>query len=146
MYSLFMADINKLTWHYRKESTLLITSLILIAFIVMNVWLLDRILTPLIVSVIFSVLVENIDILIWKRVARRSPESLPTFFMGVSGFRMLLGVIVIFIYYLVAEQETMLSFFLVFVIFYVTLLIHHTLFFVRINKNFTVKPVNDKNS
>lgn len=141
-----MVDINKLTWHYRKESTLLITSLILIAFIVMNVWLLDRILTPLIVSVIFSVLVENIDILIWKRVARRSPESLPTFFMGVSGFRMLLGVIVIFIYYLVADQETMLSFFVVFVIFYVTLLIHHTLFFVRINKNFTVKPVNDKNS
>ena len=112
----------------------------------MNVWLLDRILTPLIVSVIFSVLVENIDILTWKRVARRSPESLPTFFMGVSGFRMLLGVIVIFIYYLVAEQETMLSFFVVFVIFYVTLLIHHTLFFVRINKNFTVKPVNDKKS
>ena len=141
-----MADINKLTWHYRKESTLLITGLMLIAFIVMNVWLLDRILTPLIVSVIFSVLVENIDILIWKRVARRSPESLPTFFMGVSGFRMLLGVIVIFIYYLVADQETMLSFFVVFVIFYVTLLIHHTLFFVRINKNFTVKPVNDKNS
>lgn len=141
-----MADINKLTWHYRKGSILLITSLILIAFIVMNVWLLDRILTPLIVSVIFSVLVENIDILIWKRVARRSPESLPTFFMGVSGFRMLLGVIVIFIYYLVADQETMLSFFVVFVIFYVTLLIHHTLFFVRINKNFTVKPVNDKNS
>jgi len=141
-----MADINKLTWYYRKESTLLITGLMLIAFIVMNVWLLDRILTPLIISVIFSVLVENIDILIWKRVARRSPESLPTFFMGVSGFRMLLGVIVIFIYYLVAEQETMLSFFLVFVIFYVTLLIHHTLFFVRINKNFTVKPVNDKNS
>ena len=141
-----MADINKLTWYYRKESILLITGLMLIAFIVMNVWLLDRILTPLIVSVIFSVLVENIDILIWKRVAMRSPESLPTFFMGVSGFRMLLGVIVMFIYYLVAEQETMLSFFLVFVIFYVTLLIHHTLFFVRINKNFTVKPVNDKNS
>ena len=141
-----MADINKLTWYYRKESILLITGLMLIAFIVMNVWLLDRILTPLIISVIFSVLVENIDILIWKRVARRSPESLPTFFMGVSGFRMLLGVIVIFIYYLVADQETMLSFFVVFVIFYVTLLIHHTLFFVRINKNFTVKPVNDKNS
>lgn len=141
-----MADINKLTWYYRKESTLLITGLMLIAFIVMNVWLLDGILTPLIISVIFSVLVENLDILIWKRVVRRSPESLPTFFMGVSGFRMLLGVIVMFIYYLIAEQETMLSFFVVFVIFYVTLLIHHTLFFVRINKNFTVKPLNDKNS
>ena len=124
----------------------MITGLMLIAFIVMNVWFLDIILTPLIISVIFSVLVENLDILIWKRVVRRSPESLPTFFMGVSGFRMLLGVIVIFIYYLIAEQETMLSFFLVFVIFYVTLLIHHTLFFVRINKNFTVKPVNDKKS
>ncbi|EKX99576.1 hypothetical protein HMPREF9151_01665 [Hoylesella saccharolytica F0055] len=141
-----MADINKLTWYYRKESILLITGLMLIAFIVMNVWLLDRILTPLIISVIFSVLVENIDILIWKRVAMRSPESLPTFFMGVSGFRMLLGVIVMFIYYLVAEQETMLSFFLVFVIFYVTLLIHHTLFFVRINKKNTVKAINDKKS
>ena len=141
-----MADINKLTWYYRKESTLLITGLMLIAFIVMNVWLLDGILTPLIISVIFSVLVENLDILIWKRVVRRSPESLPTFFMGVSGFRMLLGVIVMFIYYLIAEQETMLSFFVVFVIFYVTLLIHHTLFFIRINKKITVKPVNNKNS
>ena len=141
-----MADINKLTWYYRKESILLITGLMLIAFIVMNVWLLDRILTPLLISVLFSVLVENIDILIWKRVAMRSPESLPTFFMGVSGFRMLLGVIVMFIYYLVAEQETMLSFFLVFVIFYVTLLIHHTLFFVRINKKNTVKAINDKKS
>lgn len=141
-----MADINKLTWYYRKESTLLITGLMLIAFIVMNVWLLDGILTPLIISVIFSVLVENLDILIWKRVVRRSPESLPTFFMGVSGFRMLLGVIVMFIYYLIAEQETMLSFFVVFLIFYVTLLIHHTLFFVRINKKNTVKAINDKKS
>ncbi len=127
-------DIDKLVWRYRKQSTLLIVGLSLIAFIVMKVWYLNEILTPLIISVVFSLTVENVGIMIWKGVAKRSPESLPTFFMGVSGFRMLLGIVVMFIYYLVADSRTMLVFFCVFAAFYVTLLVHHTTFFARERK------------
>lgn len=127
-------DIDKQVWCYRKQSTLLIVALSLIAFIVMKVWYLNEILTPLIISVVFSLTVENVGIMIWKGMAKRSPESLPTFFMGVSGFRMLLGIVVMFIYYLVADSRTMLVFFCVFAAFYVTLLVHHTTFFARERK------------
>lgn len=124
-----MADIDKLSWYYRKQSILLIAGLTLIAFIGMKVWFQNDSLTPLIVSIVFSLIVENIDIMIWARIAKRSPENLPTFFMGVSGFRMLLGIGVMFVYYLVADRNTMFLFFLIFAVFYVVLLIHHTTFF-----------------
>ena len=124
-----MADIDKLSWYYRKQSILLIAGLTLIAFIGMKVWFQNDSLTPLIVSIVFSLIVENIDIMIWARIAKRSPENLPTFFMGVSGFRMLLGIGVMFVYYLVADRNTMFLFFLIFAVFYVVLLVHHTTFF-----------------
>lgn len=124
-----MADIDKLSWYYRKQSILLIAGLTLIAFIGMKVWFQNDSLTPLIVSIVFSLIVENIDIMIWARIAKRSPENLPTFFMGVSGFRMLLGIVVMFVYYLVADRNTMFLFFLIFAVFYVVLLVHHTTFF-----------------
>ncbi len=124
-----MADIDRLSWYYRKQSILLIAGLTLIAFIGMKVWFQNDSLTPLIVSIVFSLIVENIDIMIWARIAKRSPENLPTFFMGVSGFRMLLGIGVMFVYYLVADRNTMFLFFLIFAVFYVVLLVHHTTFF-----------------
>ena len=124
-----MADIDKLSWYYRKQSILLIAGLTLIAFIGMKVWFQNDSLTPLIVSIVFSLIVENIDIMIWARIAKRSPENLPTFFMGVSGFRMLLGIGVMFVYYLVADRNTMFLFFLIFAVFYLVLLVHHTTFF-----------------
>jgi len=124
-----MADIDKLSWYYRKQSILLIAGLTLIAFIGMKVWFQNDSLTPLIVSIVFSLIVENIDIMIWARIAKRSPENLPTFFMGVSGFRMLLGIGVMFVYYLVADRNTMFLFFLIFAVFYVVLLVHHATFF-----------------
>lgn len=124
-----MADIDKLSWYYRKQSILLIAGLTIIAFIGMKVWFQNDSLTPLIVSTVFSLIVENIDIMIWARIAKRSPENLPTFFMGVSGFRMLLGIGVMFVYYLVADRNAMFLFFLIFAVFYVVLLVHHTTFF-----------------
>ena len=124
-----MVDIDKLSWYYRKQSILLIAGLTLIAFIGMKVWFQNDSLTPLIFITVFSLIVENIDIMIWARIAKRSPENLPTFFMGVSGFRMLLGIGVMFVYYLVADRNTMFLFFLIFAVFYVVLLVHHTTFF-----------------
>ena len=118
-----------MSWYYRKQSILLIAGLTLIAFLGMKVWFQNDSLTPLIVSIVFSLIVENIDIMIWARIAKRSPENLPTFFMGVSGFRMLLGIGVMFVYYLVADRNTMFLFFLIFAVFYVVLLVHHTTFF-----------------
>jgi hypothetical protein len=90
-------------------------------------------LTPVIVSVVFSLVMCVSVALIWRRVAQSAADSLPTFFTAVSGFRLLLALAVMFVYYLVDTQNSMLSFFMVFIAFYFAMLAHHTIFFARIN-------------
>ena len=126
-------DIQKLSIAYIRQGVLVTVALALIALMVMQVRYID-LLTPVIVSVVFSLFVSVTIALVWCRVAQRSPESLPTFFTAVSGFRLLLALAVMFVYYLVDNQDSMLRFFLVFIVFYFGLLIHHSVFFARNNK------------
>ncbi|MBR1411415.1 MAG: hypothetical protein IJ580_10005 [Prevotella sp.] len=126
-------DIQKLSIAYIRQGVLVTVALALIALMVMQVRYID-LLTPVIVSVVFSLFVSVTIALVWRRVAQRSPESLPTFFTAVSGFRLLLALAVMFVYYLVDNQDSMLRFFLVFIVFYFGLLIHHSIFFARNNK------------
>jgi hypothetical protein len=46
---------------------------------------------------------------------------------------LLLALAVMFVYYLVAGRSAMLVFFLVFMVFYVVSLAHHTIFFARVS-------------
>ncbi|MDE6012341.1 MAG: hypothetical protein K2G91_06350, partial [Prevotella sp.] len=92
---------------------------------------LDSILVPVIVSSVFALVVESADAMLWRRIAKRSPDSLPTFFMAVSGVRMLLAIAVMFVYYLVVGRQSMLVFFLIFMVYYLLLLIHHSVFFAK---------------
>ncbi len=101
---------------------------------IMQVWGLEELLVPVIVSVAFSLIVDTADVLIWRKVAKSSPDSLPSFHTAVSGFRMLLALAVMFVYYLIVESGMMLSFFLVFFAFYVVLMTHHAWFFTRLNQ------------
>ena len=72
---------------------------------------------PLSVSATVFFILELADILIWSRVASNSPDSLPTFFIGVSGFRMLICLMVFFIFYFVASRQQMLLYLCVFAVF-----------------------------
>jgi hypothetical protein len=114
-----------------RQGLFLSTALFLLTLLVMQVWFLD-LLAPAIVSVAFTLLVCFTIGLVWRYLARNSPDSLPTFFTAVSGFRLLLALAVMFVYYLL-NKETMLSFFLVFMVFYLTSLAHHTIFFARVS-------------
>ena len=125
-------DIQKLSIAYIRQGLMVTAALALIALLVMQVKYLD-LLAPVIVSVVFSLVVCVAIALIWRRVAQRSAESLPTFFTAVSGFRMLLALAVMFVYYLVDTHDSMLRFFMVFIAFYFAMLAHHSIFFARIN-------------
>ena len=125
-----MDKIRKMSLNYMRQGLYFSTALFLLTLLVMQVWFLD-LLTPAIVSVAFSLLVCFTIGLVWRYVAKNSPDSLPTFFTAVSGFRLLLALAVMFVYYLL-NKETMLSFFLVFMVFYVASLAHHTIFFARV--------------
>ena len=125
-------NIKKLSFNYMRYGLMVTVALALIALLAMQVWYLD-LLTPVIVSVVFSLVTCAAIALIWQRVAQSSPDSLPTFFTAVSGFRLLLALAVMFVYYLIDNQDSMLRFFLVFIAFYFAMLIHHSVFFARIN-------------
>ena len=125
-------NIEKLSMTYMRYGLMVTVALALIGLMVMQVWYLD-LLTPIIVSVAFSLVTCVAIAQIWRRVAQSSPDSLPTFFTAMSGFRLLLALAVMFVYYLVDTQDSMLRFFMVFIVFYFGMLIHHSIFFARIN-------------
>ena len=125
-------NIKRLSFNYMRYGLMVTVALALIALLAMQVWYLD-LLTPVIVSVVFSLVTCAAIALIWQRVAQSSPDNLPTFFTAVSGFRLLLALAVLFVYYLIDNQDSMLRFFLVFIAFYFAMLIHHSVFFARIN-------------
>ena len=129
-------DINKLSISYLRQELYLAIGLFLIALLVMRVWFIDGLLTPAIIATVFTLVVSAAIGMVWRRVAKRSPESLPTFFTAVSGFRMLLALAVMFVYYLVYGRSAMLLFFVVFIVFYFVSLAHHSIFFARVsNRN-----------
>ena len=125
-------DIQKLSIAYIRQGLMVTVALALVVFLIMQVKYLD-LLTPVIFSVVFSLVMCVSVALIWRRVAQSAADSLPTFFTAVSGFRLLLALAVMFVYYLVDTQNSMLSFFMVFIAFYFAMLAHHTIFFARIN-------------
>ena len=126
-------NINKLSISYLRQELYLSVGLFLIALLVMRVWFVDGLLTPTIIATVFTLVVSAVIGLVWRRVAKRSPESLPTFFTAVSGFRMLLALAVMFVYYLVFGRSAMLLFFVVFMVFYFVSLAHHSIFFARVS-------------
>lgn len=124
-------DIDHIGWQYRKQGLTIVGILFLAGLLAVNIGLSKALTVPLLVCAVYAMVVEIADGAIWARVAKRSPESLPQFFMAVSGFRMLSALAVLFGYYLAAGRNAMLVFFMVFAVFYVAVMVHHTLFFRR---------------
>ena len=124
-------DVRKLSKGYLKQGLFLTVGLSLITLLVMQVWYLDLII-PVLISAVFALAVYLVIGLVWRQVALSTPENLPTFFTAVSGFRLLLALTVMFVYYAI-DKDSMLRFFLVFMAFYVVALAHHSIFFARVS-------------
>ena len=122
-------QVGKYKWRYICQSLVTLVLLAIGVYGVAGLWLGYAVALPLLVSSVVFLIIELADILIWSRVISRAPENLSTFFMGVSGFRMLLCVLVFFMYYFVVDRQAMLLFLCIFALFYVAMLVHHKLFF-----------------
>lgn len=118
---------------YLRQNVWLTAAMFLAGLTVMSVFGLDAMLTPLVTGAVFSVVTDAADAVIWRKVAERNPEGLTTFYTAVSGFRMLLALAVMTVYYIVAGSGGMTVFFAVFMAFYVMLLVHHSVFFAKVS-------------
>ena len=126
-------DINQQTKKYIVQCIILVFVLNLLGHLVMRFWAFD-IVVPMAVIMIFVLVVEIASVLIWRWVALKHRDMLPSFFTGVSGFRFLLALAVMFVvWYVVEDAKTMKTFFIVFLIYYMTSMIHHSIFFSRMS-------------
>lgn len=87
---------------------------------------------PLIVSAVYALFVEIGAVTAWRKVATKAPDSLPSVFLAISGGRFMLALVVMFVYFLLVGKTgkgDMLTFVLIFAAFYLSAVLHHTLFF-----------------
>ena len=126
-------NFSQLSKSYMRQQLYLTVALFLVSLLVMRVWFIDGLLVPAIISVAFTLVIATVIGIVWRRIATQAPDSLPTFFTAVSGFRLLLALLVMFIYYLVYGRDNMLIFFLVFMVFYFASLTHHSVFFAKVS-------------
>ena len=123
--------VDRLSRTYAKQELWLTAGIFLLVLGVMSVSNIEGLLVPAIVGAVFSLVVSTAEALIWRRVAK--PDNLPTFYTAASGFRLLLALATMFVYYLVKGRDAMLVFFIVFMIFYLVLLAHTSVYFARLS-------------
>jgi uncharacterized membrane protein len=125
-------DINKQCKYYIVQTVVIFLVMNFLVKVIGKVWNLD-LWAEMMVSSSFLLVMGVAIALIWRWVATSHKESLPTFFTVVSGFRLLLALGVMFVWYLADKNDTMLQFFMVFMAYYVVSLVHHSFFFARVS-------------
>lgn len=130
-----MSDIDVQSKQYAKQGLFIAVAMFLLSLVIIQVSNRSSILIPSVVSVLFSIIFDLTDSVVWRKIAKKDASYLPIFYTGVSGFRMLAALITMFVYYLIVGRAAMLEFFLVFMAYYVAVLIHHTIFFMRVSNH-----------
>lgn len=86
---------------------------------------------PMAIACLFVIVTGFLFMLLWRMIAKNSPESLTTFYNASSGLRMLLALGVITTYYFVFGQEAITPMAIVFMVMYFLQLIVHSAFFTK---------------
>jgi len=125
-------NINKESNKYIVQSIALCCLLTICGFVAMKVWSLD-LLSAIIVSVCFILVIEVASALVFRWVATKHSDMIPTFITGVSGLRFLAALVVMAVWYVLSDRTSMMQFIVVFLIYYMASLIHHSIFFSRVS-------------
>ena len=128
-----MADIDKLCGKYIAGSLVCVALLTIAALLVEKLQIASQLACPVAVSAVFSIVVETADALVWRWVAKKSPDGLTTFYTAVSGFRMLLALATMFVCYLIVGRNAVAPYIIVMMVYYFVLLAHHSIFFSRLS-------------
>ena len=125
-------DINKASRNFIVQSMILCCVLTVCGFVAMKVWSLD-LLSAIIVSACFVLVIDIASALVFRWVATKHSDMFPTFITGVSGFRFLAALVVMAVWYVISDRDSMMQFIIVFLICYIVSLIHHSITFSRIS-------------
>lgn len=88
-----------------------------------------------VVSAVFHLVCSTAYIYGWKAIAKRSPETLPKYYLAGSAFRLMAAAAVLLVY-CVAERNNVQAikvFAVVFIVYYVLILAFDALFFAKVS-------------
>ena len=130
-------NVDKTASIYKKVSIWIIAGLTLLGLMVMQLTGNDALLTPMLLSVGYSIICGVAFIQAWKTVATRSPATLPKFYLAGSAFRLMAAAIVLLIYCVAMRDNTsaIKHFAVVFILYYLVILIFDAIFFANVSKN-----------
>ena len=114
---------------YVRESLQVAMGTFLLELLILQLLQYHVLLAPILIRLCFFLIVEVVVGIIWGHIYQNQVEVKASFLMGVSGFRFLVALLVIFIYFLATGRSAMMSFLLLFVPYYFAMLVHHLLFF-----------------
>ena len=116
-------------WKYIRQGVTLMAVLFFLTLVLAMSY--PSVTLPLIVSAVYALFVEIGAVTAWRKVATEAPDSLPSVFLAISGGRFMLALVVMFVYFLLGKtgKGDMLTFVLIFAAFYLSAVLHHTLFF-----------------
>ena len=124
-----VVNIQSASKRYIQQTVQMVFALFLLEFLILQMLGAGLLLTPVLVSMCFALIVELSDAFIWKRLENKTEETKATFFMAVSGFRFLLALLMLFVYYFMSDRSGMIAFILLFAPYYLAVLVHHFIFF-----------------
>ena len=131
-----MMDYDKVYKKYYKYSLWIAAALYLIGILVVQLTERFSYIPMLTISAVFSVVTASIYGGAWKAIVSQSPAVLNKFYLAASGLRMLLAFMVIVVYAFVVKDRTrLISFAVIFMIFYLILLVFDTFYFYKLEKN-----------
>jgi len=125
-------EVNRKCINYIAQTVIMVGLLNMLGLLAMRQWGLDLVFA-LSASMMFVLIVDIATILIWRWVVLNHKDMLPSFFTGVSGFRFLGALLVLLIGYLTIGQSGMQHFIVVFFVYYLVSIIHHSIFFSRVS-------------
>lgn len=124
-----VVNIQSASKRYIQQAVQIVFALFLLELLILQILGAGLLLTPVLVSMCFALIVELSDAFIWKRLENKTEETKATFFMSVSGFRFLLALLMLFVYYFMSDRSGMIAFILLFAPYYLAVLVHHSIFF-----------------
>jgi hypothetical protein len=125
-------EVNRKCINYIAQTVIMVGLLNMLGLLAMRQWGLDLVFA-LSASMMFVLIVDIATILIWRWVVLNHKDMLPSFFTGVSGFRFLGALLMLLIGYLTIGQSGMQHFIVVFFVYYLVSIIHHSIFFSRVS-------------
>lgn len=124
-----VVNIQSASKRYIQQAVQIVFALFLLELLILQMLGAGLLLTPVLVSMCFALILELSDAFIWKRLENKTEETKATFFMAVSGFRFLLALLMLFVYYFMSDRSGMIAFILLFAPYYLAVLVHHSIFF-----------------